>query len=66
MKEVTALWTFQSFEKPKLLRIFRPFLLRSVPWWRSTNAVLIIVLTGEAASAALIASSCPNTTRTST
>src|SRR6266568_9673265 len=53
-------------EKQAVLRTLRPLRLRSVPWWRSTNAVFSAVLTGEAASAALTASSSPNTMRGST
>src|SRR5215813_9777306 len=52
-----ALCACQSLEKHAVLRTLRPLRLRSVPWRRSTKAVLSAVHTGEAASAALTPSS---------
>src|SRR5215510_9917284 len=52
-----ALCACQSLEKHAVQRTLRLLRLRSVLWWRSTKAVWSAVLTGDAASAALTASS---------
>ena len=66
MKNVTARWIHQSFEKPYDLRTFRAFRLRSVPLCRSTNAVLIVRLTPERANADCRPAAVPKINRVAT
>src|SRR3954452_10281748 len=66
VKNVTARWTHQSFEKQYVFRTFRAFRLRSVPLWRSTNAVLTVRLTRERAKAACTPAAVPKITRVAT
>src|SRR5262245_33177778 len=66
LKYVAASWKHQSFEKRYVLRPLRALRCRSVPFCRSTNAVLIARLTAEVISAARTDTSDPNTARNST
>jgi hypothetical protein len=63
LKKVAARWIHQSFEKQYVFLAFRAFRLRSVPLCRSTNAVLIVRLAAEAASAAPTVAAVPKITR---
>ena len=66
--QVAATCTARSFEKPHVLRTFRLLKWRSVPLYRSTNDVLMLVDHADASSAAFSCSGVPNTRvrRTST
>src|SRR3954447_9599099 len=66
VKNVTARWIHQSFEKQYVFRTFRAFRFRSVPLCRSTNAVLIVRLTPERDNAACPPATVPKTTRVAT
>src|SRR3954468_14808439 len=66
VKNVTARWIHQSFEKQYVFRTFRAFRFRSVPFCRSTNAVFTVRLTPELTNAAFTAAAVPKITRVTT
>src|SRR5262249_61890246 len=63
LKKLAARWIHQSFEKQYVLRTFRALRLRSVPLYRSTNAVLTVRLAAESANAAATVAAVPEITR---
>src|SRR3954466_6056339 len=66
VKNVTARWIHQSFEKQYVFRTFRASRFRAVPLCRSTNAVLTARLTPELPRAACTDAAVPKITRVAT
>src|SRR5262249_62364047 len=63
LKKLVARWIHPSFEKRYVVRTFRASRWRSVPWCRSTNAVLIVRLAADASNAAATVVAVPKITR---